>query len=105
VEFAVASDDFPDPWDKRFRQPIETPDGALLVSLRDAGTYITRLPKAEHEAQEWQTAMHVLIAAADHGGPVSFARLGVAQALGRGEEKVYDSSRKQHWRKAMKNPR
>jgi hypothetical protein len=89
-------------WDRPFREPIALPEGGTLVSLRDAGAYITRLPKAEHDAREWQTAMHCLIEAADHGGPVSFARLGVAQALHRHQEKVFDSTRKQpHWRKAM----
>jgi hypothetical protein len=27
------------------------------VTLKDAGTYITKLPKAEQQAPEWQTAM------------------------------------------------
>ena len=90
-------------WHKQFREPIEVPDGDVLVSLRDAGAYITRLPAAEHEAVEWQTAMHCLIEAADHGGPVSFARLGVAQALNRRVQKVYDPSRKQpHWRQSRR---
>ncbi|MET0709937.1 MAG: hypothetical protein ABWY64_11910 [Tardiphaga sp.] len=88
-------------WDKQFREPIELADGNRLVSLRDAGTYITQLPADEHDAQEWQTAMHCLIEAADYGGPVSFARLGVAQALNRHQEKVYDTTRKQpQWRKS-----
>lgn len=81
-------------WDKSFREPIELPDGNALVSLRDASSYITRLPKTEHDAREWQAALHCLIEAADHGGPVSFARLGVAQALRRREENV-DASHQQ----------
>jgi hypothetical protein len=28
-----------------------------LVMLRDAAEYITELPKAEHDADEWQAAM------------------------------------------------
>jgi hypothetical protein len=88
-------------WDKTFREPIALPDGTALVSLRDAGSYITALPATEYEAREWQTAMHVLIEAADHAGPVSFARLGVAQALDRRAEKLFDPSRKRpHWRSA-----
>lgn len=88
-------------WDLQFSEPIELANGDQLRTLRDAGTYITSLPPADHEAREWQTAMHVLIEAADHAGPVSFARLGVAQALHRHEEKVFDPSRKQpRWRKA-----
>jgi hypothetical protein len=82
-------------WDAAFAEPVELPDGGRLMSLRDAGRYIARLPKSEHDAREWQTAMHCLIEAADYGGPVAFARLGVAQALHRHEEKVYDPSRKQ----------
>jgi len=89
-------------WDLRFSEPIVLASGEQLRSLRDAGTYITALPPAESAAAEWQTAMHVLIEAADRAGPVSFARLGVAQALHRGEAKVYDSARKNHWRKAMR---
>jgi hypothetical protein len=90
-------------WDKQFREPIEAPGGEMLASLRDAGAYITRLPAAEHAAKEWQTAMNCLIEAADHGGPVSFARLGVAQALHRHDEKVYDPARKQpHWRRSRR---
>ncbi|UZE51508.1 hypothetical protein ONR75_13415 [Rhodopseudomonas sp. P2A-2r] len=88
-------------WDLRFSEPIALANGQQLCTLRDAGTYITSLSPADHEAREWQTAMHVLIEAADHAGPVSFARLGVAQALHRHEEKVFDPSRKQpRWRKA-----
>ena len=70
-------------WDKTFREPIALPDGHALFSLRDAGQYIGALPADEYQAKEWQTAMHVLIEAADHAGPVSFARLGVTQALDR----------------------
>ena len=32
------------------------PDGRQLVTLKDTGTYITKLPKAEHKAAEWQAA-------------------------------------------------
>ena len=31
------------------------------TALKDAGTYVTRPPKAEHDAPEWQTAMEALI--------------------------------------------
>ena len=90
-------------WDKAFSEPITLPDGEVLFSLRDAGAYITRLPQEEHEAKEWQTAMHCLIEAADYGGPMSFARLGVAQALHRRDEKVFDTSRKEpRWRRAKR---
>jgi hypothetical protein len=35
--------------------------------LEDAGNYITPLPKAEHEAAEWQAAMEALILVATRG--------------------------------------
>jgi hypothetical protein len=37
-------------WKTRFDDPIPLPRGRQLVTLEDAGTYITKLPKAEHEA-------------------------------------------------------
>src|SRR6266496_4856600 len=41
----------------------------------------TRLPKADHEAQEWQAAMEALILVATLGGPTMFARIGVMRAF------------------------
>jgi hypothetical protein len=42
-------------WSRAFDDPIPLPRGRQLVTLEDAGTYITKLPKAGHEAPEWQT--------------------------------------------------
>lgn len=50
------------------------------MTLGDAGAYITRLPKAEYEALEWQAAMEALILVATSGGPTMFARIGVMMA-------------------------
>ena len=44
-------------WQREFDDPIPLPRGRQLVTLQDAGNYITKLPKAEHEAAEWQAAM------------------------------------------------
>jgi hypothetical protein len=55
-------------WKRRFDDPIPLPHGRQLVTLEDAGNYITKLPKAEHEAQEWQAAMEALILVATSGG-------------------------------------
>jgi hypothetical protein len=85
-------------WDQRFSEPIVVPKGNALATLRDAGTYIAKLPKAEHEAMEWQTAMQCLMQAADRAGPIEFARMGMLQALNRHVERVLDSSgKKHHW--------
>src|SRR6266516_5055156 len=35
------------------------PRGGQLVALEDAGNYITKLPKAEHEAVEWLARRHL----------------------------------------------
>jgi hypothetical protein len=56
--------------------------------------YITKLPKSEHTAAEWQAAMEALILAATLGGPTMFARIGVMRALNRNVERVFDPSRK-----------
>jgi hypothetical protein len=64
-------------WKRRFEEPIPLPRGRQLVTLEDAGRYITRLPKAEHEAAEWQAAMEALILVATSGGPTMFARIGI----------------------------
>ena len=69
------------PWSKRFFDPIILPDGRKLLTLRDAATCITKLPKAEHDAEEWQTAMEVLLLVAEHDGPEMMARIGVMKAL------------------------
>jgi hypothetical protein len=84
----------------RFEDPIPLPRGRRLVTLQDAGNYITRLPKAEHETQEWQAAMEALILVATSGGPTMFARIGVIRALNRGYVREFDASRKNtHWGK------
>jgi hypothetical protein len=56
-------------WKRSFDGPIPLPRGRQLVTIEDAGKYITKLPKAEHEAKEWQAAMEALIMVATHGGP------------------------------------
>ena len=68
-----------------------------LVTLKDAATYITKLPKAEHDAEEWQAAIEALMLVA-RGGPTMLARIGVMRALNRHVERVFDPSRKEkHW--------
>jgi hypothetical protein len=87
-------------WDRRFEDPIPLPRGRQLVTLKDAGTYITKLPKAEHSIPEWQDAMEALILVATLGGPTMFARIGVMRALNRYVERTFNSDRKDtHWAK------
>ena len=73
-------------WKRRFEDdPIPLPRGRQLVTLEDAGKYITKLPKAEHESAEWQAAMEALILVATSGGPTMFARIGIMRALNAGK--------------------
>ena len=58
-------------WDKRFVDPIAVPGRKPLVTLRDAATYITKLSKAKHDADEWQAAIEVLLLVVEHVGPPS----------------------------------
>jgi hypothetical protein len=67
-------------WSRHFDEPIPLPGGRELVTLKDAGTYITKLPKAEHEAPEWQAAAQALLLVAERGGPTMLARIGMMRA-------------------------
>jgi hypothetical protein len=85
-------------WNQQFCDPIILPNWKALVTLRDAAEYITELPKAEHDADEWQAAMQALLLVAEHNGPAMFARIGIMKALNRHVERVFDPSRKdKHW--------
>jgi hypothetical protein len=85
-------------WDQRFFDPIMVPGRKPLVTLRDAAEYITELPKAEHDADEWQGAMQALLLVAEHDEPAMFARIGIMRAVNRHIERVFNPSRKDtHW--------
>jgi len=72
-------------WDQRFLDPIMLRGRKQpLVTLRDAAQYITKLPKAEHDTEEWQAAMEALLLVAELDGPPMFARIGIMRALNRG---------------------
>jgi len=71
------------PWSHRFDDPIPLPDGRELVTLEDAASFIQRLPKAEQQLEEWQTAAHCLIGAAEGRDFLMHARIGVLRALNR----------------------
>jgi hypothetical protein len=87
-------------WKRPFDEPIPLPRGRQLVTLKDAGTYITKLPKAEHDAEEWQAAMEALLLVATHGGPTMLARIGVMKALNRHVVREFNPDRKDaHWGK------
>ena len=68
--------------------------GRRIVTLRDAASFITKLPKRDHDAPEWQAAIEALMLVADLGGPTMFARIGVLRALNRHHEQRAKPRRK-----------
>jgi hypothetical protein len=74
------------------------PRGRKLVTLEDAGKYISKLPRTEHETAAWQAAMEALILVATLGGPTMFARIGLMRALNRHVKREFNPSRQDpHW--------
>jgi hypothetical protein len=70
-------------WDTQFTDPIPLPKGKPLATLREAATYITKLPKKEASLPEWQAATEALLLVAENNGPPMFARIGFMRALNR----------------------
>jgi hypothetical protein len=90
----------PTGWKQAFDDPIPLPSGRQLLTLQAAGNYITKLPKSEHMAPEWQTATETLISAAAGRLPVMHARIAMLRALHRNVERVFNPDRKEtHWGK------
>ena len=83
-------------WKRPFDDPIPLPDGRRLVTLEDAGAYITELPKADQQLDEWQTAIEALLVVVKQNGPTMFARIGMMKALNRHAERVFNPERKDH---------
>lgn len=85
-------------WRHKFDDPIELPDGRLLVTLRDAREYVAAMPKKEHAAPEWQAAAEELPLVVERGGPTMFARIGVLRALNRHFVPEFNPKGKEpHW--------
>jgi hypothetical protein len=92
-------------WRRRFDDPIPLPRGRQLVTLKDAADYIMKLPKAEQDLKEWQTAVRCLIGAAEGRDFLMHARIGMLRALNRNVGRVFNPDRKDpHWGK-RKSPR
>jgi hypothetical protein len=87
-------------WSRAFDDPIRVPRGRQLVTLRDAGDYIAKLPKAKYLTAEWQAAMFALMLVVDLYGPTMMARIGIMRALNRNVERTFNPDRKDtHWGK------
>ena len=81
----------PGGWKRRFDEPIPLPRGRQLVTLEDAGKFITELPKPEQQHPAWQTAVEALILVAETDGPTMFARIGVMRASNRHDVREFQS--------------
>jgi len=85
-------------WTREFDEPILVSKRRQLVTLRDAGDYVAKLPKAEHMTAEWQAAMLALMLVVGLNGPTMMARIGIMRALNRSVERTFNPSRKDtHW--------
>ena len=86
-------------WSKPFEDPILLPNGRKLVTLKNAADYVMKLPKAEQKHEKWQTAVEVLIMAAEGRGPLMHDRIGVMQALNRNVKRIFTDRKDHHWGK------
>ena len=87
-------------WSRAFDEPIPLSRGRQLVTLKDAANYIQKLPKAEQDLEEWQTAVETLLLVVELNGPTMMARIGMLRALNPNVERVFNPSRKDtHWGK------
>ncbi len=83
-------------WARPFDDPILL-DGRELLTLRDAADFIMKLPKAEQDLEEWQTATGCLIGAAEGRDFLMHARIGVLRALNRNVERTLSDRKEMHW--------
>jgi hypothetical protein len=59
-----------------------------------------KLPKAEQNLEEWQTAGEILIKTAEGRDLLMHARIGMMRALNRNVERLFNTDRKDpHWGK------
>ena len=81
-------------FDQQFSQPILLTDGRKLRTIRHAANYVTRLPKVEQDAPEWQAAAKALMLVGEHHGDPTLARIGVMKALHRNQPRPQSASRR-----------
>ena len=86
-------------WARPFDDPVLLPGGREFVTLRDATDYIMKLPKAEQDLEEWQTAVACLIGAAEGRDFVMHARIGMLRALNQHVERFNPDRKDTHWGK------
>lgn len=71
-------------WDTLLFDPITLPDDTVSRTLRDAGTHVASLSKAEQKKQHWMTAAEILMMSAEAGDRyLAWAAMNVALNAGR----------------------
>jgi len=81
-------------WSLKFDEPIVLANGEALHTLRDAGEYVTRLPK-EADLSHWQVAASCLLQASEKGrGLVVMAKIAMVRALNADEPEPERTARK-----------
>jgi hypothetical protein len=92
------SKDIPTGWARRFDDPIPLSGRRQLVTLQDAANHVLKLPKAEQNLPEWQTAIACLIGAAEGRDFLMHTQIGMLRAINRDVERVFNRDRKDpHW--------
>ena len=82
-------------WSLKLDEPIVLANGEALHTLRDAGEYVTRLPKKEADLSNWQDAARCLLQASEKGrGLVVMATIAMLQALQAHEPQLKQTPRK-----------
>jgi hypothetical protein len=82
-------------WSRQFDEPIETPDGKRLRTLREAVAYLAKtVPKSELGMPAVTTAAEMLTYAAERGiAWMTFARMATSRAIHRHEVPAVQSRR------------
>jgi hypothetical protein len=84
-------------WDSRFAEPIDLPGGVKLASLRDAIAHLVNtVPSSERGTPVVLTAAELITSAAEHGGPIEFARIATLRAINRRAVREFTPDRKDH---------
>jgi hypothetical protein len=88
-------------WSLRFAEPIVLADGGKLATLRQVIAHLVKtVPPDERGSPAVLTAAEMLTNAAEHRGPIEFARIGTLQALNRNAVRSFKLDRKaSHWGK------
>jgi hypothetical protein len=84
-------------WQRRFDEPIETPDGRPLNTLRKAVAYLAKNVKKLERDMADGTRLKLLTYAAERGAAWMFsARMAVSKALHRHEIVQFNPDAKEH---------